>query len=210
MANTINLSNTTPAASAGNVNVTWQNDSSTPPNISGYVPGMTSMPLSPITIFGSAVYGSTVAPGANHLLHLRLTCYRNSTGTAIVLWMGNAANKGFYWGAQSDGNLVVYGYNGSSASALLASGGSWDDSVGPVMIELFMGITATGASGVTIGGRWFGMTKGFQMFSGTGITNNAPFGMLLKNTSYDMTGTLSIGASADSLASIYTLQYEVI
>ncbi len=37
MQNIINFSNTTPAAPAGGQNVKWQNDASTPPNVSAYV-----------------------------------------------------------------------------------------------------------------------------------------------------------------------------
>jgi hypothetical protein len=38
MAQTINFSNTTPAAATNTVNVSWQNDNSNPPNISANVP----------------------------------------------------------------------------------------------------------------------------------------------------------------------------
>lgn len=38
MANAINFSDTTPAAPGGYVNIKWQKDGSTPPNVSGYVP----------------------------------------------------------------------------------------------------------------------------------------------------------------------------
>lgn len=38
MPNAFNLSNTTPAAPSGRVNVNWQNDGSIPPNVSAWVP----------------------------------------------------------------------------------------------------------------------------------------------------------------------------
>ena len=40
MASIINLDNTTPAPPTGLTNVEWQGDSSTPRNVSAYVPNM--------------------------------------------------------------------------------------------------------------------------------------------------------------------------
>jgi hypothetical protein len=40
MAGIINLNNTTPAPPAGKTNVEWQGDSSTPRNVSAYLPNM--------------------------------------------------------------------------------------------------------------------------------------------------------------------------
>ena len=40
MAGIINLNNTTPAPPSGNTNVEWQGDSSTPRNVSAYLPNM--------------------------------------------------------------------------------------------------------------------------------------------------------------------------
>jgi hypothetical protein len=65
MAQTVNLSNTTPAAATNAVNVTWQSDNSNPPNISAYVPsGVGGMPIlvarSLLTAQSAAITATTI------------------------------------------------------------------------------------------------------------------------------------------------------
>ena len=215
MANAFNLSSTVPAApSARTVNLAWQHDASSPVNISAYTPGMASLPVSASssTVLGLTVFAaaSTITPGANHLLHLRLSAYRSSASVVVSLVVANGSNQGYCWRAQADGNLVVYSYGGSLV-ALASSGASFDDLAGPVMIELFMGITATGTNGISAGGIWSGLNKGLLMFStSTGTGNGGAFGQVEKNTSYSMTGALTVAAEIDAAANVYTLEYETL
>ena len=63
-----------------------------------------------------------------------------------------------------------------------------------------MGITATGTNGVSAGGIWSGLNKGLLMFStSTGTGNGGAFGQVEKNTSYSMTGALTVAAEIDAL-----------
>lgn len=65
MAQTINFNNTTPAAGQNGVNVSWQNDSSNPPNISAYVPSGVSgaannVAKSILTVQSAAITATTI------------------------------------------------------------------------------------------------------------------------------------------------------
>jgi hypothetical protein len=60
--NLINLNATTPAAPASGTNVTWQNDSNTPANISAYIAGITPRPNTKKWAYNPIINNGTTSP----------------------------------------------------------------------------------------------------------------------------------------------------
>lgn len=125
MQNVINLSSTTPAAPAGRNNVLWQNDSSTPPNVSAYVPFKFCRRLisggNPITFTPtfSALNGLTTWAAC---LWINVLNYVSSaTNASVSIGTSGSAQVGFFstgesgtafWTSVGSGGTVYYNMTG--------------------------------------------------------------------------------------------------
>ena len=163
--------------------------------------GLTSLSFNSSTtaIFGGNWWGSvsTIAPGANKVLHIRLAATRISTSYSIAIGFSSDATNGYYFIAQSDGNLVNYYYNGSSHS--INASGVVDNDVGPVLLDFYISITATGTHGISLGG-----------FMNSTNSANRSWPSFVRNTQIDMTGTLTVYVVMDAIASLHSCTYEIL
>lgn len=122
----MNFNNTTPAPPAGNQNITWQFDGSTPPNISAYVP----IPANPYDVpcFLTGIPGA----GANVLIRTftrtvafpanfggsKGTLGTNPTATAVYTIAKNGTTVGTV--SISTGGVFTFASSGGAAQSFVA------------------------------------------------------------------------------------------
>src|ERR1017187_8644793 len=101
----VNFSNLTPAAPAGNTNITWQHDSSNPVNISGYlgIPPRGYAGLVTPEMYGA--YGDNVHDDTAAIQ----ACWDNSANYAMTCRMGSGvASGGLPYGTYlANGQLMI-------------------------------------------------------------------------------------------------------
>ena len=202
MANAVNFSNTTPSAPAGNTNVTFQNDSSSPPNISAYVPTspLRVMPISSVsaTWLGVTAYPATatVTAGAGRVLHARLVCNRSATGVQNgLLWCASTTSGYQTW---HEGNTNIETDYMVSGSQVYGPYTTLTDTAGVEMFDIYMVILST--SNLSIGG-WYrsNWNAGVTVFPN--ITNDSKV---------NMTGAITFAVVTPAFANIGSVTYEVL
>ena len=164
--------------------------------------GPTSLTLSSnsATYLGDTAFPATatIAPGANHVLHLRLSAYRSATTVRINLCVCKDSTNGYVFAAQEDGNLVNYYCTSGTEHAINASGSGTDDLKGPIMLDLWMPIGNTADNGIGMGG-YYSSPNIYRVWPVSG-----------KRTDVDMTGTLTIAVRIDAVANVNRLDYEIL
>lgn len=153
------------------------------------------------SIFGGTWWGSTttLTPGANHTLHLRMSCKRSATTQSIAFAItGDGGTTGYLWVAQTDGNHVNYYYSGGAQHAISASGGGGDDTAGANLLDLYIPITTTATNGIGTGG---------MLYSPGG---QSTWPAVNQDKHVDATGTLTVYVSLDAIASLNVFNYEVL
>jgi hypothetical protein len=150
--------------------------------LSSFTVSGTQTYLSGFGSWGAYACTPTVAPGSGHILHLKLSFSRTSTAGGGGIAVVNSSGGGYMVVSQNDGNLVIYGSNGSSYSSLGAAGSGYDDTVGPVLIDIYIAIAPASGAGISICGMFATPHHQYAVMP-VGTTNA---------TQADLTGTLTI------------------
>jgi hypothetical protein len=184
MSQTININNTTPAPPTGATNVLWQNDTSSPPNISAYVPGLLNANIpNGLYNFNSATQSQLTVAATKYYIT------KSNINLPATLFTGIVIGTAFTWrlhiskDANNTGafNIIIFrgtlGTSGDTADVSQAQTGVQTAALDDMVVDVQLVFTAVGASGSyfwtintshsAASAAGFGCTTGTQSFTGT-------------------------------------------